>query len=231
MALPSEAAFTARLTARSSVTVMSDRRSGGFRRRRMARNRVGWRLAASGRWVGPLSVGTWCRSFPGQNGASGTYQRSRAGAVAGAPVGVVVAAVPGVPPAGATGLCSLRSHLYASAALVARAERWCGGRPGKQACPVRVGTGRTVRPTGGTRDHPSPARPAGPRPGRRPGRPARCSPRRPVPGRTAAPRPSRTPRPRSPSGASPRRPPRPPRRRLPPRPRRPTSARRAPGTR
>ncbi len=41
MALPSEAAFTALLTAASSVTVMSDRRSRGFCRRLMARNRAG----------------------------------------------------------------------------------------------------------------------------------------------------------------------------------------------
>ncbi len=55
MALPSEAAFTARLTAASSVTVMSVRRSGGFRRLRMARKRVGWRLTASG-------SAAWCGS-------------------------------------------------------------------------------------------------------------------------------------------------------------------------
>lgn len=48
MALPSDAALTARLTAWSSVTVMSVRRSFGFWRFRMARKRAGWRLTASG---------------------------------------------------------------------------------------------------------------------------------------------------------------------------------------
>jgi hypothetical protein len=54
MALPSEAAFTARFTAVTSVTVMSDRRSLGFLRRWMVRNSMRWRLTAAGSVVAAM---------------------------------------------------------------------------------------------------------------------------------------------------------------------------------
>lgn len=58
MALPSEAALTARFTAASSVTVMSVRRRGGFFRRFTARKRVLWRLTAAGSAADPVCSGS-----------------------------------------------------------------------------------------------------------------------------------------------------------------------------
>src|SRR5690606_21888060 len=71
MALPSEAAFTARLTARSSVTVMSDRRSLGYRRRWAARKSRGWRRTAENSGSGPLPLGDVAAFL------SGTYRSKR----------------------------------------------------------------------------------------------------------------------------------------------------------
>ncbi|BFO18658.1 hypothetical protein SHKM778_50460 [Streptomyces sp. KM77-8] len=118
MALPSEAAFTARLTARSSVTVMSERRNGGFRRRWSARSRAGCRLTAADGGVGSLSVGDVARSFPGQAMADGTYQRVRneAGKRARDHVFPVIARIRGQ-------VIGAGPHPCASAALVAPADR------------------------------------------------------------------------------------------------------------
>ncbi|OLZ61963.1 hypothetical protein AV521_43315 [Streptomyces sp. IMTB 2501] len=48
IAFPSAAAFVARLTAASSVTVLSLRRSFGWRRFSIARNSTRWHLTAAG---------------------------------------------------------------------------------------------------------------------------------------------------------------------------------------
>ncbi len=96
MALPREAALTARLTAASSVTVMSDRRSRGFCRRLIARKRAGWRRTAAASVSGPFSVGDVAASLSTRRHSGRSAARSYVSQVVPVPpimLGMVVTSV------------------------------------------------------------------------------------------------------------------------------------------